>query len=795
MEKPAVEAVIGLPPTVAIEQRLTRPGTKSTVATVAEIFPFLRLLYARLGVPGDPQTGERAQRQSLESLLKEVTRRLSVPQKVLAPVVRGRKGNYLALGRWAVRKKLPGLRIDGRWVDPSRFTGTHRYRTHAIDVWIGTLSPGSPAPEIERLVAEALLLGRETILLVDPQGKETLLSTRYFCPGSGRSFDELDPRLFSFHSPLGWCPDCQGYGSTTGGRTADRGEEESRCPSCQGTRLNPIAAAVRLPLGGGRNAAGPTLPELCRLSVEQALDTFARIPAVGREAPVLAKILPEVITRLRFLEEAGLSYLALDRSAATLSAGELQRIHLAAQLGNNLQGVLYVLDEPTIGLHAQENARLLDTLSRLRAKGNTLVVVEHDEDAIRRADRVIDLGPGAGRFGGQIVADGPWEKLARDQASVTGRLLGRPLHHPLSGRRRPCGPSDSWLRIEGIRVHNLRDLSIDLPLGKLVVICGVSGSGKSTLLHRVLFPAVQQSVGRRRSGSQQPERQCWSAVSGADPLTAAVLVDQSPIGKTSRSTPATYLGVFDQIRELFASLPSARERGYGPGRFSYNTPLGRCPACQGNGALAVELPLLPLFRVPCEACSGKRYNPQTLEIEYREKTIAEILEMTVEEAASFFASVPRIRQSLELVAEAGLGYLALGQPSPTLSGGEAQRLKLATELAASLARPLPRTLAPEPAKRFLYLLEEPTIGLHLSDVERLLRLCRRLVDLGHTVVVVEHHLDVIAEADYTIELGPGAAEAGGRIVAAGPPEKIARAKKSPTAPFLRQMLARARIPN
>ncbi|QSR83928.1 excinuclease ABC subunit UvrA [Methylacidimicrobium sp. B4] len=791
MEKPTVEAVTGLPPTVAIEQRLTRPGSKSTVATIAEIFPFLRLLYARLGIPADPATGEPAQRQSLNALLSEVLRRLVVPQRLLAPVVRGRKGNYVALGRWAARKKVSGLRIDGRWVDPQRFSGTHRYRTHSIDVWLGTLLPGSTEAEVERMVAEALSLGRETILLLDPQGKESLLSTRYFCPGSGRAFEELDPRLFSFHSPLGWCPDCQGQGSPS-----DRVDEGSGaaipCPSCRGTRLNPVAAAVRLPfLRGEEIEAGPTLPEICRLSVEEAIAYFSQIPIAGREAPVLAKIFPEVLTRLRFLEQAGLGYLALDRPAPTLSAGETQRIHLAAQLGSNLQGVLYVLDEPTIGLHAQENARLLDTLDELRAKGNTLVVVEHDEETIRRADRVIDLGPGAGRFGGQIVADGPWTSFAGDPSSATGRLLGSPLRHPLRGRRRPCGPSEPWLRIKGIEVHNLHDLSLALPLSKLVVLCGVSGSGKSTLLHRVLYPAACRSAAKRRSEGTRPFRPCWSAVSGADALSAAVLVDQSPIGKTSRSTPATYLGVFDQIRALFASLPTSRERGYGPGRFSYNTPSGRCPTCQGNGTLAVELPLLPLFRIPCETCSGKRYNPQTLEIEYREKTIAEILEMTVEEAASFFSGVPRLHQALELVTEAGLGYLTLGQPSPTLSGGEAQRLKLAAELAASLVRSLPRSLTPVPARHCLYLLEEPTIGLHLADVERLLRLCQRLVDLGHTVVVVEHHLDVIAEADYAIELGPGAAESGGKIVAEGAPEKIARVRKSPTAPFLGPVLKRA----
>ncbi|CAB4242449.1 UvrABC system protein A [Methylacidimicrobium sp. AP8] len=793
MEKPAVESVTGLPPTVAIEQRLTRPGAKSTVATVAEIFPFLRLLYARLGIPADPETGEPAERQSAEALLAEVRRRLRVPHRILAPVVRGRKGNYAALGRWAARKKVPGLRIDGRWVDPERFTGTYRYRTHSIDVWLGTLLPESSDAEIERMVAEALSLGRESIILVDPQGKDSLLSTRYYCPGSGRSFEELDPRLFSFHSPLGWCPRCQGHGTLSEGIDSDP-EESIPCPECGGSRLNPIAASVRLPLEGGKVGAGPTLPEICRLSVEEALAYFSRLPLSGREGPVLAKILPEVLSRLRFLEEAGLAYLSLDRPALTLSAGERQRIHLAAQLGSNLQGVLYILDEPTIGLHARENARLLQTLGKLQAKGNTLVVVEHDEETIRRADRVIDLGPGAGRSGGRIVADGSWASLARDPNSLTGRLLGSPLRHPLSGRRRPCPRSGPWLRIEGIEVHNLHDLSVALPLGRLVVLCGVSGSGKSTLLHRVLFPAVRNAAAKKRPEGTRPFRACWRSVSGADALSSAILVDQSPIGKTSRSTPATYLGVFDPIRALFASLPTARQRGYGPGRFSFNTPSGRCPACQGNGTLAVELPLLPLFRIPCETCSGKRYNPQTLEVEYREKTIAQILELTVEEAAAFFAGVPRIHQALALVTEAGLGYLTLGQPSPTLSGGEAQRLKLAAELAASLVHPLPRSRAHPLPKRYLYLLEEPTIGLHLADVERLLRLCQRLVDLGHTVVIVEHHLEVIAEADHVIELGPGAAEAGGKIVAEGTPEKIARIETSPTAPFLRPVLARAAAP-
>ena len=808
MEKPEVDSITGIPPAVAIEQRLTRGGGKSTVATVTEIHQFLRLLYAKLGTAHDPETGEAAVRQTPA----EVTARLRDHLKkageltLLAPLIKARKGLHTEIAKWAAKKGYPALRVDKKWIEPAKFKALDRFTEHTIDVVLGNLSKKQPEAEQRRLIETALALGRDTLYVLDNRSRETIYSTALHVPGTGRSFDELDPRLFSFNSPHGWCLACQGYGSVREVKVDDDAselekeieierahEEESEdgpqlCPSCHGARLNPLARAVRLAFGKWKgDPGGPTLPDIGQLSVSEAAAHFGGLKLKGRSGAIGRDIVPEIAQRLKFLEEVGLGYLTLDRAATTLSGGESQRIRLAAQLGSNLQGVLYVLDEPTIGLHPRDNARLLDSLDALKAKGNTLVVVEHDEETMKRADRILDLGPGAGRNGGRIVADGTWREIAKNTSSATGLLLGAPLVHPMRGSRRLCGPKDgvSWFTVKDARVHNLKNIDVAFPAGRLTVLCGLSGAGKSTLLHEVLKPealaATDPGKRKAKAKAKRAAAPLWSAVTEVDP---------SPIGKTSRSTPATYLGLMDILRDLYAQMPLARQRGYTASRFSFNSGEGRCESCQGQGRLKIEMQFLPTVLLPCEACGGKRYKPDTLEVLFNGRNIAEVLSMGIDEGVEFFAGVPRLQRPLQLLQQTGLGYLTLGQPSPTLSGGEAQRLKLVTQLFHSLEGAFQtrmRTRALETPGQ-LFLLEEPTIGLHLADVKRLLEVLHGLVDAGHTVVVIEHHLDVIAEADHVIELGPGAGEEGGRIVAAGTPETVAKAKKSATAPFLRSVL-------
>ncbi|HPA19579.1 MAG TPA: excinuclease ABC subunit UvrA [Verrucomicrobiae bacterium] len=785
-EKPDVDLIRGIPPTVAIEQQTTRGGGKSTVGTVTEIHHFVRLLFAKLGVQHDPDTGESAVRQSPEAigraLAKLAGRRWL---SLLAPLVKARKGFHTEVAKWAQAKGYALLRVDGRWIEPAAFQRLDRFKEHRIDVVVGEYRASLKPAMRAHLVREALQLGKGTLYALDRGEREQVFSTQLYCPGTGRSFEELDPRLFSFNSPHGWCPKCQGYG-TFAEVSLDAGDPLEReleleakreradeaeikpCPECSGERLNPVARAVRF--------QGHGMGDIGRMSVSEALAFFGRLRLRSRDAEIARDILPEIIQRLRFLGEVGLGYLQLGRGARTLSGGESQRIRLAAQLGSNLEGVLYVLDEPTIGLHPRDNERLLDILGQLRTKGNSLLVVEHDEATMRAADHIIDLGPGAGIAGGRIVAQGAWRQIAADERSITGTLLGQPLAHPLRGSRRPTG-NGPWLEISGARANNLRDLDFRLPLGRLVLLTGVSGSGKSTLMREVLMPAVVSGLRRRRSMAGR-KGATWRSISGAEGITAVYEVDQSPIGKTSRSTPATYTKILDDIRALFAGLPESRTRGYSAGTFSFNSKGGRCEACEGQGAVKVEMNFLPSMYVPCESCGGRRFSDEVLDIQFKGRSIADVLAMGVSEATEFFSAHPRIHRALKLLDETGLGYLTLGQRSPTLSGGEAQRLKLVTELARA------------ESGKFLYLLEEPTIGLHLADVQRLLDVLHRLVDGGHTVVVIEHHLDVIAEADHVIDLGPEGGADGGQIVAAGTPEEIARCAQSHTGRFLREILNR-----
>jgi excinuclease ABC subunit A len=814
--RPDVDAISGIPPTVAIEQRTSRGGRKSTVATVTEIHHFLRLLFVKLGVQHCPECRVPIRAQTPEGIVARVLhefrgRRVSV----LAPLVVARKGLYNDLAAWAAGRGYERLRVDGAWVPTRPWARLDRYREHTIELPVGDgrVTP-SAEPELRRQVEQALALGKG-VAYVAPfrgggveldAGRQAVFSVKRACPRCGRGFAEPDPRLFSYNSRHGWCPRCYGTGQQIAGFDADQtGEEiwwnewwegpERACPACEGRRLRPEALAVRF--------LDRSIADFASLSVAEAARFFRNPPLTGRAAAIARDVLPEIRARLAFLLEVGLPYLTLDRGAPTLSGGEARRIRLAAQLGSNLRGVCYILDEPTIGLHAHDNAMLLGALDRLKAKGNTVVVVEHDEQTIRRAEHVIDLGPGGGVGGGHVVAAGTVTAVERLPESVTGRFLRRPLRHPLRpGRRRARGS----LEVVGATLHNLRNLRLRVPLGSLVCVTGVSGSGKSTLVRDVLYTNLRRRLGERRTGEAAPWQGCRE-LRGLEGIRRALEVDQTPIGKTPRSCPATYVGFWDDVRRLFATTPEARLRGYGPGRFSFNVRGGRCEACEGQGVKTIAMSFLPDVTVPCEACGGARFAPETLEARYRDKTVAEVLAMSVDEAVGFFEAHRSIHHALRLLQDVGLGYLTLGQPSPTLSGGEAQRIKLVTELAKSrpsapsVGTPGSRTKNHEPGTQnrssagTLYLLDEPTIGLHMGDVERLVHVLHRLVDAGNTLVIIEHNLDVIAEADWIIDLGPEGGDRGGRIVAQGTPEEVARRTRlSHTARFLAPFLRRAAGP-
>jgi len=801
LEKPDVDLVEGLPPSVAIEQRVTRGGGKSTVATVTEVYHFLRLLFAKTGTQFCPDCNLPVEKQTLAAIVKQVeaaTRR--GPLKVLAPLVKARKGFHTDVARWAERNGFDALLVDGQLVPVEQFRRLERFKEHTIDVLVGVIDKKRIA-KARNLSQRALEIGRGTARLVDAKNRVTVMSTEMSCPGCGRAFEELDPRLFSFNSPHGACEECGGFGEIwnqslqIGGSedgesvlenelTAERESEwidESEaqiCPACHGSRLNAVARHVRV--------QNMTIDDFSALSAATAAKQIGRLKFSGKQKTIANELIPEIVQRLRFMKNVGLGYLSLGRSAKTLSGGESQRIRLAAQLGSNLRGVLYVLDEPTIGLHPRDNVRLLETLAALRAKGNSLVIVEHDEATMRRADHIIDLGPRAGIHGGEVVASGSLREIERAKDSETGRCLKTPLCHPIRKSRRSLRAVASWVEIRNARANNLKNIEVKFPVGRLSVITGISGSGKSTLMGDVLLPAVHEQLNRKR----QRTGELFERVEGMEAIDAVYEVDQSPIGKTSRSTPATYIKVFDEIRNLYAQVPVARMRGYGPSRFSFNAEGGRCESCKGQGMIKLEMNFLPSTYVPCEDCGGKRYNAQTLEVLYHEKSIGDVMEMTIEEAAEFFKANPKVARSLSLLVDTGLGYLKLGQPSPTLSGGEAQRLKLATELTRGIGRVQnERIRKMRRPKSTLYLLEEPTIGLHMADVELLLNLLHRLVDDGHTVIVIEHNLSVIAEADYIVDIGPEAGEAGGEIVATGTPEQVAKSRLSRTAPFLREVLA------
>jgi excinuclease ABC subunit A len=949
--RPEVDAVYGIPPTVAIEQRLSRGGRKSTVGTTTEVWHFLRLLYVKLGTQHCTKDGAAVEPQSAESIAAQLLKTYRGQHiGLLAPLISGRKGVYTELADWARPRGFTHLRVDGNFLPTTGFPRIDRFKEHNIELPVASLDV-SPANEaaLREALASALTHGKGVVHVLSGMeglraamvagvpaagiGKVQVFSTKRACPVCSTSYAELDPRLFSYNSKHGWCPDCVGTGvaltkeqrkvfddsvkdDDRQGREQTFAEADvedlvdAACPTCQGTRLNATARAVRFGAAAPADCAGVTITSIARLSVTDIRKWIETLEVQGRlsqrENDIARDLIPEIKSRLEFLEEVGLGYLTLDRGAPTLSGGEAQRIRLAAQLGSNLQGVCYVLDEPTIGLHARDNQILLGALQSLSDKGNTLVVVEHDEDTIRAADHIIDIGPSAGKRGGRLVAQGSVADVQAAAESQTGRYLLHAIRHPLALRRfvesfetslaraaaeagtpgasygrdasaksapdaptsaadggdaasakppkklsakaakaavaaaqvtasaaanaeliersrvaaeyaalaerrtaqmsvaaagSPAGGDDlaiaqrayeesaaglpaastamplTWLTVRGANLHNLQNVTAHIPLKRLVAITGVSGSGKSTLARDVLLTNVQsvvslQSTKAGRDALAKGEHPAWigcDGVSGFETVDRVLEVDQTPIGKTPRSCPATYIGFWDTIRKLFADTLEAKARGYAANRFSFNTGEGRCPTCEGQGIRTIGMSFLPDVKVLCETCRGARFNPETQAVTWRGKNIGEVLQMEVDEAVEFFAAMPVIAHPLQLLKDVGLGYLTLGQPSPTLSGGEAQRIKLVTELSkvrddiGKRGNKSPHTL---------YVLDEPTVGLHMADVEKLIHVLHRLVNAGHSVVVIEHDLDVIAEADWVIDLGPDGGNAGGQIVAATTPEAV-----------------------
>ena len=847
MERPDVDSIDGLSPAISIEQKTTSRSPRSTVGTITEIYDYLRLLYSSIGVPHCPACGNEISRQTTEQILEHV---LALKPEdrimVMAPVVRGRKGEYKKDLEKLAKQGFVRARIDGTLCSLEGEIRLDKRKNHTIEVVVDRLlvKPGIEK-RLEASIETATRLANGLVVITVVNGQERLYSQKLACTECGASVPQLEPRSFSFNSPYGACEECTGLGSKwsfdaakviadpskplfdgglgPGGSSwlmqhrlnelarkhrinlntpfdqlpdktrqllingseatpgifgileegyQSSGESyrewlteymsPSECPACRGKRLRPSSLAVRV--------KDFSIAEFTALPVARALKTLGNWEFHDRERQIAGRVLDEIRRRLEFLSAVGLDYLSLDRSAATISGGEAQRIRLATQIGSKLRGVLYVLDEPSIGLHPRDNGRLLQTLTRLRDLGNTVVVVEHDAETIGRADYVIDLGPGAGRLGGSLVAAGEPEAIAKNENSLTGRYLSGTLEIPVPPERRK--PNGKALVIHGAREHNLKNIDVEIPLGVLTVVTGVSGSGKSTLVNEILY----RTLAREIYGSHE-EPGAHDSIDGIAHIDKVIRIDQAPIGRTPRSNPATYTGLFTPIRDLYAMLPESRERGYKPGRFSFNVKGGRCEACQGDGLKRIEMNFLPDVYVTCDVCRGRRYNHETLEVKFKNYSIADLLDATVEEALPLMENLPQIRAKLQTLFDVGLGYVHLGQSSTTLSGGEAQRIKLAKELSK------------RQTGRTFYLLDEPTTGLHFDDVRKLLDVLQRLVELGNTVVVIEHNLDVVKTADWIIDLGPDGGEHGGRIVASGTPEQVTRSKKSYTAEALRKVLA------
>jgi excinuclease ABC subunit A len=873
MDKPDVDVIEGLSPAISIDQKSASRNPRSTVGTITEVYDYLRLLYARIGVQHCPTDGAALARQTPQQIVDRI---LDLPEgtrfQVLAPVVRGRKGEYDSLLGDLSRQGFTRARVDGEVVEIGEWLAAGRklarYEQHTIEVIVDRLVRKSGITRRLTDSLETALRLAEGTAEVDVQGSEEPLtfSQHLACPKCGTSYEDLAPRNFSFNSPYGACESCDGLGtrfevdpelvvpdptlSINDGAIAPwrsahtqyftrmldavakrhgfdldapwsklgakvrklvmQGDEDNvmvkyrnrygrtreystsyegvvpwikrrhesaesdwsreqfesymrevPCRACSGARLKPASLAVSI---SGRNIA-----EVCELPIGESAKFLAGLELTDRDRMIAERVTKEINARLGFLLDVGLDYLTLGRAAATLAGGEAQRIRLASQIGSGLVGTLYVLDEPSIGLHQRDNHRLIDTLVRLRDLGNTVLVVEHDEDTIRASDWIVDIGPGAGEHGGQVVYSGPVKGIAKAKDSVTGQYLSGERSIPTPATRR--SPGSDWLTVRGAREHNLKNLTVKIPLGCLVAVTGVSGSGKSTLVRDILLPALMQKIYKSK---EAPGRH--TAVDGVGALDKVIDMDQSPIGRTPRSNPATYTGVFDGIRKLFAATLEAKVRGYEPGRFSFNVPGGRCEACGGDGTIRIEMHFLPDVYVPCEVCKGARYNRDTLDVTFKGRNIAEVLDMPIGEAVEFFANQPRIARHLQTLVDVGLGYVRLGQPAPTLSGGEAQRVKLASELAK------------RSTGHTIYLLDEPTTGLHFEDVGRLLTVLSRLVDQGNTVLVIEHNLDVIKTADWLVDLGPEGGSGGGHVVAEGPPERVATVEASHTGRFLAPLL-------
>ncbi len=858
MERPDVDAIDGLSPSISIEQKSTSRCPRSTVGTITEIYDYLRLLFASIGVPHCPKCGREITRQSADQIVERVMA-LTPDDRVMvmAPIVRGRKGEFRKEMETLVQHGYTRARVDGELVNLEDEINLDKRKNHTIEVVVDRLlvKPGIEH-RLEMSVGLAMKLAGGLVQVAVVGGEERLYSEKLACPDCGINVPQLEPRSFSFNSMYGACPECHGLGSKydfdpakvitdwskplldgglgpgsasqnlihqlqivskvyglelntpfeklpekvqdfllngeqgRGGRTGFHGifgylrqnlEESTsegyrdwlmdhmsatECPVCHGKRLRPESLAVKV--------NGMSIADFTAMPVARALEVASGIQLAGREATIAGRIMHEIVERLQFLNAVGLGYISLDRSAVTLSGGEGQRIRLATQIGSRLRGVLYVLDEPSIGLHHRDNGRLLNALENLRDLGNTVLVVEHDEETIRRADYVVDLGPGAGRHGGGLVARGTPEEIMHQPNSLTGAYIsGRTQIDMRPERRKANGAA---LTILGANGNNLKNLDVTFPLGVMTVVTGVSGSGKSTLVNDILYRALARQLYRSREKAGEHK-----AISGAENIDKVIRIDQSPIGRTPRSNPATYTGVFTAIRDLYAMLPESRERGYKAGRFSFNVSGGRCEACQGEGQRRIEMNFLPDVYVQCEVCGGRRYNQETLAVRYNGYSIADLLEMPVSDALPILENIPQVKQKLQTLVDVGLGYIHLGQSAVTLSGGEAQRIKLARELSK------------RQTGKTLYLLDEPTTGLHFDDVRKLLDVLHRLTDLGNSIIIIEHNLDVIRNADWIIDLGPEGGEDGGRIVAQGTPEQVARVKKSYTGQALSEFFARAKL--
>jgi excinuclease ABC subunit A len=786
--KPDVESITGLSPTISIEQRTTSYNPRSTVGTVTEIYDYLRLLYSRVAKPFCWNCGKPIRSQSPQQIVDHILGAAEATKlSILAPIVRGRKGEYQKELAQLRSRGFVRVRIDGVIHELADEVSIDKNKKHSIEVYVDRLIMKGDRATLGTRVSEsvdlALKMGEGMLILEThtPDGiVETLMSEKFACTDCGISYPSPEPRTFSFNSPMGACPKCDGLGTDVAEDEAEEDEEDSApsdvpviheeitpdtrpCAECHGDRLRKESLHFKL--------ADQNIAQLCRRSIEDLRTYFETLSITERERLIADRILKEIKERLRFLNEVGLDYLSLARPAQTLSGGEAQRIRLATQIGSSLVGVIYVLDEPSIGLHQRDNNKLISTLTRLRDLGNTVLVVEHDKDTMEQADWIVDLGPGAGTQGGDVIVSGTMADVIACKASLTGKYLRGELAVAVPKVRRPW-TADRVIRLDEARLNNLKDVSVDFPLGVFTCVTGVSGSGKSTLVIDTLYKSLVSHLYRVEAGDLKVKK-----ISGLEHIDKVIDIDQSPIGKTPRSNPATYTGLFGLIRDLFAQLPDSQVRGYGAGRYSFNVKGGRCETCQGGGMTKVEMHFLPDVYVLCDVCKGRRYNRETLEIRYKGKNIADVLEMTAADAFPFFEAIPSIHAKLKLLNEVGLGYLHLGQSATTLSGGEAQRIKLSRELSK------------RSTGRTIYILDEPSTGLHFDDVNKLVKILQALVDQGNTVIVIEHNLDIIKVADYLIDMGPEGGHGGGTVVSAGTPEDLVKVKASYTGQYLKPYLS------